>query len=168
MRGKSAVLGLLLVSTIVATTPGAAVAEQSGSWTVTGKCKRLIVRNEKLTEACTGEVTQIRNADGTVTFRFSDGRNWLLFRGKQASIRLLRGYKTVIDLDGVAFGKIGAEPLFQELASAACNYAAPYRGEAYISCSAILNFQMWAATIETDGRLPIPDNEYIPPTLSAP
>lgn len=168
MRGKSVVVGLLLLSTMVATTPGAAEAERSGTWTVTGKCKRLIVRNEKLTEACTGEVTQTRNADGTVTFRFSDGRNWLLFRGKQATIRLLRGYKTYVDLDGVAFGKIDAEPLFQELASAACNYSAPYRGEAYISCSAILNFQLWAATIETDGRLPIPDNEYIQPTLSAP
>ncbi|RWB75273.1 MAG: hypothetical protein EOQ50_13295 [Mesorhizobium sp.] len=169
MPYRSVTTFFLIAFAMIASASHEAEAAQSGSWSVSGKCKRLVVRNERLTEVCAGEIRQTRYADGTVTLQFSDGQNWLLFRGKQASIRLFGGYKTFIDLDGVAFGKIGAEPVFQEkLAGAACYYAAPYRGEAVVSCSAIVNFQMWAATVETDGRLPVPDNEYIQPTLSAP
>ena len=146
-----------------------AAADQSGSWTVTGKCKRLIVRNEKMTDACTGEVTQTRSADGSVTFRFSDGQNWLIFRGKQAATKLRQKYKTVVDVDSVAFGKVGDDLEFvTKVAGAECSLGAPYRGFGTVGCSAIVTFQMWGATVETDGRLPMPDSEYIRPTSSKP
>ncbi|RUX19492.1 hypothetical protein EOA23_30475 [Mesorhizobium sp. M2A.F.Ca.ET.042.01.1.1] len=169
MLDKSVIAGLLISSALVAGMPCAAAADQTGSWTVTGKCKRLIVRNEKMTDACTGEVTQTRNADGTVTFRFSDGRNWLTFRGKQATTKLWQGYKTVVDVDGVSFGKVGEDPEFTtKVGGAQCSLGAPYRGVGIVGCTATVSFQMWAATVETDGRLPMPDSEYIRPTLSKP
>lgn len=167
MFHKSVIVSLLVALVVAASSE--ATASQSGTWTVGGKCKRLIVRNEKLTDACTGEVTQTRDADGTVTFRFSDGQDWLVFRGKQATARLFQGYRTVVDVNGVAFGKIGDDPEFiTNVAGAHCSLGAPYRGQATVGCTAIVKFQLWAATVDTDGRLPVPDSEYIPPTLSAP
>ncbi|MER8835347.1 hypothetical protein [Mesorhizobium sp. M0909] len=151
---------------------GASVKPKDGPpeiWTVKGECKRLIVRNEKLTSSCTGEVTRTKFSDGTITFSFSDGRNWLIFRTKEASARLWQNYKTILAVDGVAFGAIGSEPGFiAKVAGASCSYGAPYLRQADVNCTALVNFEMWAVIIETDGHLPVPDSEYIPPTLSAP
>ncbi|RWH71517.1 hypothetical protein [Mesorhizobium sp.] len=169
MLDRSVIAGSFIASALVVGAPHAVAADQTGSWTVTGKCKRLIVRNEKLTDACTGEVTQTRYADGSVTFRFSDGQNWLIFRGKQAATKLWQEYKIVVGVDGVAFGKVGENLEFvTRVGGAECSFGAPYRGLGTVGCTATVGFQMWAATVETDGRLPMPDSEYIRPTLSKP
>jgi hypothetical protein len=137
-----------------------------GTWTVQGECKRFIVRNERRTSSCTGDVTRTKFSDGTITFRFSDGKNWLIFRMKEASARLWQNYKTILTVDGVAFGEAGSEPGFVvKVAGAECSYAAPYQGQANVNCTALVDFQMWAATVETDGHLPVPDGEYISPTI---
>lgn len=142
---------------------------QTGTWTVKGDCSRLVVRNENLTTNCNGEVVRTRFPDGTVTFRFSDGKNWLIFRTREASTRLWQGYRTVLDIDGVSFGEIGSDPDFiAKKSSSGCKYGAPYYGQASISCMIIVDFRMWAATVHTDGRLPVPSSEYIPPAMSSP
>lgn len=169
----------ILASIVLATAMGAiAVATAGaptkpkdslpGTWTVKGECKRLVVRNAKLTSACTGEVTRTKSPDGTIIFNFSDGKNWLTFRTKEASARLWQGYKTTLEVDGVAFGPIGSEPDFTTKIAGECSYGAPYFGQAAIGCSALVDFRMWASTIKTDGRLPLPVREYIAPTRSAP
>ena len=81
---------------------------QVGTWTVEGECKRLVARSEKL--GCTGEVSRTKFSDGTITFRFSDGENWLVFRTKEATAPLWQGYTTILDIDGVAFGPVGSAP----------------------------------------------------------
>lgn len=161
--------GFVVAAVLAAAASSASAADRSDSWTVAGTCKRLVVRNENLTPACSGEVTRTRYADDAVAFRFSDGRNWLTFRGKQSTAKLWQGYKTIVAVDGVAFGKVGDDPEFKtKVTGATCSLGAPYRGVGVVTCTAIVNFQMWAATVETDGRLPVPDGEYIRPTLSKP
>ncbi|UVC18315.1 hypothetical protein [Mesorhizobium onobrychidis] len=175
MVNSSVIASVVLTAVIVVGIPATAAAGaslkpkdgQAGTWTVEGECKRLVARNEKL--VCTGEVTRAKFSDGTITFRFSDGENWLVFRTKEATARLRQGYKTILDIDGVAFGPVGSEPEFiTKITNAECSYGAPYFGQAKIDCMAIVDFRMWAATVKTDGRLPVPDSEYIPPTRSAP
>lgn len=169
MLGGLAKVSFLVAAVLAAAASGTDAADQSGSWTVTGTCKRLVVRNENLASACADEVTQTRSHDGIVTFRFSDGRNWLTFRGKQSTAKLWQGYKTIVAVDGVAFGKVGDDSEFiTKVGGATCSLGAPYRGVGIVVCTATVNFQMWAATVETDGRFPVPDSEYIPPTLSSP
>lgn len=175
MVNRFVIASVVLIAAILVGMPATAAAGaslkpkdgQAGTWTVEGECKRLVARNEKL--GCTGEVSRTKFSDGTITFRFSDGENWLVFRTNEATARLWQGYATVLDVDGVAFGPVGSEPEFiAKIVNAECEYGAPYFGQANIDCMAIVDFRMWAATVNTDGRLPVPDSEYIPPTLSAP
>ena len=142
--------------------------DQSGTWSVTGECKRLIIRSENLTSSCTGDVIRTKFPDGTATFAFSDGKDWLVFRTKDASKRLWQGYRTIVVIDHVAVDPIGSKPGPFIEAGGHCTYGAPYFGQADISCSAMQKFRMWAADVETDGVLPVPDSEYIAPTMAHP
>ncbi|WP_254027737.1 hypothetical protein [Mesorhizobium ventifaucium] len=175
MINSSAIASVVLTVAVVVGGPATVTADtllkprdgQAGTWAVKRECKRLVVRNEKL--ICTGEVTRTKFPDGTITFRFSDGENWLIFRTKETTARLWQGHKTILDIDGVAFGRSGRAPEFiTKITGAGCSYGVPYFGQADINCRAIVDFRMWAATVKTDGRLPVPDSEYIPPTRSAP
>ncbi|TPN74535.1 hypothetical protein FJ987_13840 [Mesorhizobium sp. CU2] len=135
-------------------------AGQNGAWTVKGICKQLQVVRENLLSDCTGEVTRTRAPDGIVTVQFSTGKGMLLFRGKESTARLWQGYRTVFEIDEMAFG--GSAPI---PASGQCEYGAPYIGQATIHCRGMDGFKAWVATVETDSRLPVPDSEYISPRI---
>lgn len=138
---------------------------QSGEWTVKGICKRLVVANENLLSDCTGEVTRTRTSDGVVTLQFSTGRGKLIFRARESTARLWQGYRSVLEVYEMAFEAPGQGAI---AAYGSCEYGAPYVGQATINCrGGNGSFKTWAATVKTDGPLPVPDSEYIAPRINS-
>jgi len=132
---------------------------QSGEWTVEGICTRLVVANENLLSDCTGEVTRSKTPDGIVTLRFATAKGKLSFRVRESTARLWQGYRSVLEIDDMAFGGKTIP------AHGQCHYGAPYIGQATINCRGHDGHKSWVVTVKTAGQLPVPAGEYIAPEI---